>query len=57
MLSGALIDTGSHLSIIWGYVLGGALMLAGAVAAWFLVVQSERRSLEDIAPPLQAVVG
>lgn len=54
-LFGALIDTGSRISIMWGYLLGGALMLAGAVVAWFLGVQAERRSLEDVAPPLSSV--
>jgi len=56
-LFGVLIDTGSRVSIMWGYVLGGVLMLVGAVVAWFLGVQAERRSLEDIAPPLSAVEG
>ena len=54
-LFGALIDTGSRISILWGYLLGGGLMMAaGAVAAW-LGVNAERRALEDVAPPLSAV--
>jgi MFS family permease len=54
-LFGALIETGSRLSILYGYLLGGALMLIAAVVAGFLGVDAERRSLEDIAPPLSAV--
>ena len=54
-LFGALIDTGSRFSILWGYLLGGGMMVgAGAVAAW-LGVNAERRALEDVAPPLSAV--
>jgi MFS family permease len=54
-LFGALIETGSRVSILYGYLLGGALMVGAAVVAGFLGVDAERRSLEDIAPPLSAV--
>ena len=54
-LFGALIDTGSRTSIMYGYLFGGALMLAGAVVAALLGVHAEQRSLEDVAPPLSAV--
>jgi MFS family permease len=54
-LFGALIDTGSRLSIFYGYLLGGVLMLIAAIVAAFLVTNAERRSLEDVAPPLSAV--
>jgi MFS family permease len=54
-LFGALIDTGSRVSIFYGYLLGGTLMLiAGGVEA-LLGVNAERRALEDVAPPLSAV--
>lgn len=54
-LFGALIDTGSRMSIFLGYLLGGGLMVAGgAVAAW-LAENAERRALEDVARPLSAV--
>lgn len=53
-LFGALIDTGSRLSIFWGYLLGGVLMLIAAGVAALLAVNAERRSLEDVAPPLSA---
>lgn len=55
LLFGALIDTGSRVSIFYGYLLGGVLMVAAAVVAAFLAADAERRSLEDIAPPLSSV--
>jgi MFS family permease len=54
-LFGALIDTGSRMSIFWGYLLGAGLMVAAAVVAALLAVNAERRSLEEVAPPLAAV--
>jgi MFS family permease len=54
-LFGALIDTGSRVSIFWGYLLGGGLMLAGGLVAAFLGVDAERRSLEEVAPPLSSL--
>jgi len=35
--------------------LGGVLMVAAAVVAALLAADAERRSLEDVAPPLSAV--
>jgi MFS family permease len=52
---GALIDTGERMSILWGYLFGGALMVGAAVVAAFLAVSAERRPLEDVAPPLSSV--
>jgi MFS family permease len=52
---GVLIDTGSRVSILWGYVLGGTLMLIAAGVAAKLGIAAERRSLEEIAPPLSSV--
>jgi hypothetical protein len=43
------------MSIFFGYLLGGVLMFAAAVVAWKLAANAERRSLEDVAPPLSAV--
>jgi MFS family permease len=54
VLFGALIDTGERYSILWGYLLGGGLMVGAAVVAAFLAVPAERRPLEDIAPPLSS---
>ena len=55
-LFGVLIDTGSRVSIMWGYLLGGSLMVGAAVVAGFLAVPAERRALEDIAPPLSSAL-
>jgi MFS family permease len=52
---GVLIDTGSRVSILWGYALGGGLMLVAAAVAAKLGIAAERRPLEDVAPPLSAV--
>ncbi len=56
-LFGVLIETGSRVSILYGYLLAAALMVGAAVVAGFLSLDAERRSLEDIAPPLSAVGG
>ncbi len=53
-LFGALIDTGSRLSLFGGYLLGAALMLAAGVIAARYGVAAERRSLEHVATPLSA---
>jgi MFS family permease len=55
-LFGALIDTGSRISIFYGYLLGGVLMILAACVAALLAANAERRSLEDVAPPLSAVL-
>ena len=49
---GALIGSGSRTNILWGYLFGGALMLAAAAVALALGVRAERAPLESIAPPL-----
>jgi MFS family permease len=38
-----------------GFVIAAAIMLIGGVVAWFLGVDAEGKSLEDIAPPITAV--
>jgi MFS family permease len=48
-LFGALIQSGSRHELFIGYAVGGALMLLGAIAAAFLGVNAERKSLEQIA--------
>jgi MFS family permease len=53
-LFGALIETGSRTEILWGYLLGGGLMLGAAAVEAVLGVEAERRSLEEVAPPLSA---
>jgi MFS family permease len=52
LLLGALIETGSRWSVLWGYLLGAALMLAGAVVAGRYAVAAERKPLEHVARPL-----
>jgi MFS family permease len=54
-LFGALIESGSRTEIMWGYLLGGGLMVGAAVVEMVLGVEAARRSLEDVAPPLSAV--
>ncbi len=50
-LYGIMIET-SVTSVFYGYLLGGAMMLLGAVIELWLGVMAEGRSLEQIAPPL-----
>lgn len=54
-LFGALIDSGERGQILWGYLLGGGLMLAAAVVELFLGVAAERKPLEEVSPPLSLV--
>lgn len=51
---GALIETGERYSVLWGYLLGGGLMLVAAATMAWLGVAAERRALEDVAPPLSS---
>ena len=52
LLFGALIETGSRWSVLWGYLLGAALMLAAAAVAARYAVAAERKPLEEVARPL-----
>jgi hypothetical protein len=51
-LFGALIDTGKRRQVFAGYLVGGALMLLAGLVELILGVAAERRSLEEVAPPL-----
>ncbi len=52
---GALIGDGSRpILLFFGYLMGAAIMIGGGVVAFFLAVDAEGRSLEDIATPLAA---
>ena len=53
-LFGALIETGERSELMLGYLLGGGLMIGAAVVEAFLGVDAEKRSLEEVAPPLSA---
>jgi MFS family permease len=55
LLFGALIDTGSRDEILWGYLLGAALMIAAAGVEAAIGVRAERRPLEEVARPLSGV--
>jgi MFS family permease len=54
-LFGALIDTGSRLSVFEGYLFGSALMILAALVAWRYCVAAERQPLESVARPLAFV--
>jgi MFS family permease len=54
-LFGMLIDTGSRLSLLGGYLLGAALMLAAGLIALRYGTDAERKSLETVATPLSVV--
>jgi hypothetical protein len=54
--TGQTSDYLEHHSKLWiGYLIGAAVMLAGALVEWFLGVNAENQSLEDVATPLSAV--
>ncbi len=53
-LFGILIESGSRGQVLLGYILASALMAAAAVIALWLGECNERRSLEDVAPPLSS---
>jgi hypothetical protein len=57
-LFGALIGNGTNPGpLTAGYYLGAAVMFAGGLVAWFFGVNAERKSLEDVASPLSAVLA
>jgi MFS family permease len=49
---GALIDSGSRLSVFVGYLFASVLMVAAAMVAWRWGVAAERKPLESVARPL-----
>jgi MFS family permease len=53
-LFGVLIEGGERSHIVYGYFLGAALMIVAALVELKLGVQAERKSLEDVAPPLSS---
>ena len=54
-LFGVLIDTGSRVSVFFGYLLGAVLMIVAAFVAWRWAVAAERKALEHVARPLAFV--
>jgi MFS family permease len=51
-LFGALIDTGSRLSVFIGYLIGSILMIGAAIIQARFGVAAERQPLEAVARPL-----
>jgi MFS family permease len=49
---GRLIESGQRSSLFAGYVVAAALMLGASLVAALFAVKAERKSLEDVAPPL-----
>ncbi|MGH6969833.1 MAG: MFS transporter, partial [Stellaceae bacterium] len=52
VLFGVLIESGSRIALMWGYLLAAALMIAASAVEATLGVDAERRTLEDVAAPL-----
>jgi MFS family permease len=52
LLFGAQIATGSPANLLGGYLVGGALMVFAAIVEFAIGVRAERKSLEEVAPPL-----
>jgi MFS family permease len=55
-LYGAMIESGSRDALFGAYAFAGFLMCAAALVAFYLAVDAERRSLEDVAPPLGIIL-
>ena len=54
LLFGVLIASGSRAHVGVGYLIGGLLMLAGAVCEFFIGVEAAGKSLESVSAPLQS---
>jgi MFS family permease len=52
LLLGVLIQTGSRGSVAQGWALGAGLMVAAAALVLAFGVDAERKSLEEVAPPM-----
>jgi MFS family permease len=56
VIYGSLIGNGTDRGPLFaGYLLGASLMIVGGVVAFFLGVDAERKSLEEVAEPLTKV--
>jgi MFS family permease len=55
LIGGANNPHPDRTPLSWGYVIGGVIMIIGGAVAWFLGVDAERKSLEDIANPLSVI--
>jgi MFS family permease len=54
-LFGYLVGTDRPDLLAWGYLSGAALMVFAAGVEWWLGVDSEQKSLEDVAAPLSTL--
>jgi MFS family permease len=54
-LMGTLIETGSRVSVFWGYALGAVLMIAAAMVMVRWGIAAERKPLEEVSRPLAAM--
>jgi MFS family permease len=54
-LFGVLIEGGGRHDIVYGYFLGAVLMVVAALVELRLGVKAERKSLEEVAPPLSSL--
>jgi MFS family permease len=55
LVFGTLIEGGSRQDVLYGYLLGAVLMVAAGLVEARYGVASERRSLEEVAPPLSSL--
>jgi MFS family permease len=51
---GAIIESGRPVNVLYGYLFAGGLMVAAGITEWFIGVDSEGKSLEQIAAPLNS---
>jgi len=51
-LFGILVESGSRRAVATGYVIAALLMMIAGGVALFFGIDAERKSLEDIAPPM-----
>ncbi len=52
---GKLIETGSYSNVTIAFVIGGVIMAIGGIVEILLGVEAERKSLEEVARPINAV--
>ncbi len=55
-LFGALIEAGERSGIMWGYLIGGGMMIFAAIVEAIFGVRAERLPLEEVATPLSHVM-
>jgi len=56
LFNGALIGEGtSRTGMLWGYVIGGLIMVIGGVVELLIGIKAEGQSLETVTKPLSAV--